>query len=146
MRRHTTFVTSFIKNHGTKDLLAKWNSKEVRSEWNKIYVTNPTKKKRRCSSYIMFCIDKREGLKEAHPHYLPSQITSILAKRWRQHKTNNDEIYLYYVELNKKQVFTDNALPILREKYPTLSNEDMDILASKMYEKSKTKNIVTSLK
>jgi hypothetical protein len=135
MRKHTLFVTEFLKNYGTKELVDLWNSKDIRKEWESIYIINPSKPKKRCTCYILFCMDKREIIKQKYPYYPPARITSILAEQWRKHKQDTDDVYKYYKEKDKRQAFYLNNEIKLREKYPTLSDEEINVLIAKMYEK-----------
>lgn len=133
MRKHTCFVTSFLKENGTQDLLDKWLSSDTQEKWRKIYVMKPSQKKKRCTCYILFCIDKRESVKSLNTTKSPSEITSILATKWKSHKNAKDETYHYYKNLYRKQVFYDQARQKLADKYYHLPVEEINILIEKMY-------------
>lgn len=131
-KRYTSFVTTFLREHNApKELLDAWLSEGVREKWNKLYITTAPKK--RCTSYILFCIDKRQQIKSVNPQKSPSQITSLLATRWREHKEANDDVYKYYKNLDAKQVFCKKTSVKMTAKYPNMDKEEIAVLVEKMY-------------
>lgn len=134
MKRHNLHVINFLKKHSSNHLLEEWNSEENQLKFRSIRSYNPDKK-RRCTCYILYCLDKRDELKKQYPFYTNSQITSILAKNWRDHKNNNDDIYNYYKEKDKKQLFFTEQDSSLAIKYPHLSKEELNSIIEKMYKK-----------
>lgn len=133
-KKHTSFITAFLKANGSQELVDKWLSSDVQEKWNKMYVTKGEKK--RCTCYILFCLDKREGLKTLHPEKSPAEITSLLASNWRQHKEKDDEVYQYYKKLDHRQVFCKQAREKISEKYSHLPGEEIDVLVEMMYSKA----------
>lgn len=134
-KKYTSFITAFLRNNGSRELVDKWLSAEVQEKWLKMYATNSNQKKKRCSCYILFCLDKREGLKTAKPKKSPAEITSILAAQWRKHKEANDETYRYYKKMDHKRAFCEKTKTKLYTKYPDLSEEELAVLVEKMYAK-----------
>lgn len=135
-KKHTSFITAFLKENCSREIVDKWLSSEVQEEWNKMYITKVDQKKKRCTCYILFCLDKREGLKTMNPEKSPMEITSILASQWRKHKETNDETYQYYKRLDHKQVFCERARNKVSSKYSHLPEEEINVLVEKMYAKA----------
>ena len=131
-KRYTSFVTAFLKENGApRSLIAAWLSAPVQDKWKKLYITTAPKK--RCTSYILYCLDKRQHLKSLHPKKSPSEITSMLAAQWRDHKKADDEVYKFYRNMDAKQVFCTKATLKMSNKYPHMDAEEITILVEKMY-------------
>lgn len=136
MKRHNAYVIAFLKKSGHQELIDAWNSEDNQVKWGAIRMSNPNKPKRRCTCYILFCLAKRQALKEQFPYYSTARITSLLAKEWREHKEADDDVYKHYKNMDAKQVFFSEHEPSLQKKYPQLSSEEITTLLNKMYEKS----------
>ena len=134
MKRHNAHVVAFLKKFGTQELIDAWNSKANQDKWGSIRMSNPDKAKRRCTCYILFCLDKRPQLKEKFPYYTTARITSLLAEEWRSHKEANDDVYKHYKRMDAKQVFFSEHKPELEQKYPQLGSEEIHTLLVKMYD------------
>ena len=131
-KRYTSFVTSFLKkNNAPRELVDTWLSSRVQEEWRKLYITTAPKK--RCTSYILYCLDKRRHVTSLHPKKSPSQITSMLASQWRQHKQADDDVYRYYRSMDTKQVFCTKMTSKMRLKYPGMDDEEIAVLVEKMF-------------
>ena len=140
MRRQNKFIETFLRSNAPPEVLRLWLSTEVQQQWSRLYSITP-KEKRRCTCFIMFCQAKRSQVKQQHPELLPAKITSLLGEMWRNHKEANDEVYKFYVEKDRKQVFFSKHRPALREKYPDIVEEDVEILLTKMYNTHKNLEI-----
>jgi hypothetical protein len=102
-------------------------------------------------------MDRRKELQEQNPHVPNKQITSMLAKEWKEHKrlaqnaptplmsssdvsqkdtTSNDNMYIKYKTLYEKMVFFDKHKNVVKERYPELNNEELETTLEKLYMKS----------
>lgn len=136
-KRYTSFVTAFLKEHNApRELLDAWRSEQTQDRWNRLYITTAPKK--RCTSYILYCMDKRRHMISTNPGKTPAEITSMLAANWREHKGADDEVYRYYTDMDAKQVFCKRATAKMTAKYPTMDSEEISVLVEKMYRMSKS--------
>lgn len=103
MKKHNTFVIQFLKKHGNSEMVDLWCSVENQQQFQKIRQVKEGKK-RRCTCYILFCIQRRQELQKEFPHYPNTHITSLLAKEWRQHRDSKDEIYFHFINEDKKNL------------------------------------------
>lgn len=112
-----------------------WCSTGNQERFSKLRYVNEKKEKRRCTCYILFCLERRPELKEEHPYLPNTKITSMLADEWREHRDKNDEVYMKFKRADDRQVFFKKHKTEICEKYPHLSDEEVDMALQKMYEK-----------
>lgn len=136
MKKHTAFVTAFLKDAGHPELVDLWNSVPVRTEWLKLRFVKENAPKRRKTSYLLFCSDFRPAIVAENPYDSATRIVSRLAEKWRSHKDANDDVYQKYKTLYAKQKFFDLKRGALALKYPHLTDVDLNALIEKIYEKS----------
>jgi len=94
----------------------------------------------KCTCFILFCVDRRKELQLQHPHVPNKQITSMLAKEWQAHKqiaqenpTSNDNVYKNYKNRYEKMVFFDKHKNTVKEKYPELDDQELEMTLEKLY-------------
>lgn len=133
MKKHNAFIIQFLKTNGHPELIPVWCSNENQEKFNKLRVLNEQSEKRRCSCYILYCIDRRPELKKEYPCYPNTQITALLAKEWRDHRDKQDEVYKKYKLKDKKQVFLKSHWEGIKLKYPNLSENEITKLLDKMF-------------
>jgi len=93
--------------------------------------------------FILFCIDRRKELQLQNPHVPNKQITSMLAKEWREHKqiaqenktSNEDNIYNKYKARYEKIIFFDKHKNMVKEKYPELDEQEVEMALENLYMK-----------
>lgn len=136
MKKHNTFVLKFLKKYEKQcpDIVKDWCSIHNQENFNKLRSTNK-QEKRRSTCYILFCIQRRPELQNQYPNLPNTQITSMMASEWREHRDAHDEVYLKYKNIDDKQVFFKTHKPELNEKYPHLSNDEINLALDKMYVK-----------
>jgi hypothetical protein len=78
---------------------------------------------------------RRKELKEQYPHLPNTKITSMLAEEWRIHRDNKDDVYLEFKKEDNKQVFFKKHRLEICEKYPHLSDKEVDLTVEKMFGK-----------
>lgn len=137
MRRHNAFIIKFLKDYEAQcpTILDDWCSKDIQDQFQKIRYLKENRKKRRCSSYILFCIQKRPELRALNPYLPNTRITSMIAKEWREHRDNNDEVYLEFKRADDRQVFLAKHRIEISDRYPHLSERDVNLTLEKMYER-----------
>jgi hypothetical protein len=95
------YVLAFLEEHGSTDMIAKWNDEENQDSLEDM-IPKPTKTKTKAkktkdpnapkkakSSYMFFCADKREeATKQADDH---KQVLKILGTMWSELKENVEE-------------------------------------------------------
>ena len=93
------YVLAFLEEHGSADIIAKWNDEENQDSLEEMIPKTKTTKakktkdpnapKKAKSAYMFFCADKREeAKKEAKDH---KQVLSILGSMWTELKENVEE-------------------------------------------------------
>jgi hypothetical protein len=93
------YVLAFLEEHGSADMIAKWNDEENQDSLEEMIPKTKTTKakktkdpnapKKAKSAYMFFCADKREeAKKEAEDH---KQVLSILGSMWTELKENVEE-------------------------------------------------------
>lgn len=98
----------FVKTGKLQDLL---NAiAEHKSELNKLFGKSQRKKKKDKnapakpkSSYILFCMEKRQGLKDKNPEMKATSITSELGKMWQKLSDTQKAKYAKKAEEDKKR-------------------------------------------
>jgi hypothetical protein len=137
MKKHSMFVIRFLKNYEEKypDIIKDWCSNENQEQFMKIRSQSDKSEKRRCTCYILFCLRRRKELKEQYPHLPNTKITSMLAEEWRIHRDNKDDVYLEFKKEDNKQVFFKKHRLEICEKYPHLSDKEVDLTVEKMFGK-----------
>ena len=93
--------------------------------------------------FILFCIDRRKELQEQNPHVPNKQITSMMAKEWREHKqlaqenktSNVDNVYNRYKTRYEKINFFDKHKNTVKEKYPDLDDQEVEMALENLYMK-----------
>jgi len=134
MKKHNTFVIQWFKKIGHPELIDLWCSKENQTEFLKLRVPNSSEK-RRCTCYILFCIDRRPILQTENPYLPNTRITALLATEWREHRDNNDTIYKKYKLLDTKQVFMKKHETEIQQNYPHLTEENVNLVLEKMFDR-----------
>jgi len=168
MKKQSLFVVKFLKQyeHMCPGIIDNWYAKDVQEKFNSF------KSKKCCAHecipaegsctqkptcFILFCMDRRKELQEQNPHVPNKQITSMLAKEWKEYKhlalntstqnmsvldvsqkdtTSNDNMYIKYKTLYEKMVFFDKHKNVVKERYPELNDEELETTLEKLYMKS----------
>lgn len=138
MKKHNAFVIQFLKDVGHPELIDLWCSNFNQEQFQKIRFLKENREKKRCTCYILFCIDRRPELQEQFPYFPTTRITSMLAEEWRQHRDNDNEIYRKYKTIDEKQVFLKKHKNEIRQKYPQFKANEINVVLEKMFEKLKT--------
>jgi hypothetical protein len=155
MKRQSLFVVKFLKQYEQicPGITDSWYSKDVQEKFNSF------KSKKCCAHecvseygsfgtqkptcFILFCIDRRKELQLQNPHVPNKQITSMLAKEWREHKqlaqenktSNEDNIYNKYKVRYEKIIFFDKHKNMVKEKYPDLDEQEVEMALENLYMK-----------
>lgn len=137
MKKHNAFIIKFLKDYEEQcpGIVNAWCSNDNQEQFRKLRYVNENKEKRRCTCYILFCLKRRPELKEQHPYFPNTKITSMLADEWREHRDNKDEVYMEFKRADDRQVFFKKHKMEICEKYPHLSDKEVDMALEKMYEK-----------
>jgi hypothetical protein len=59
----------------------------------------------------------------------------MLAEEWREHRNKKDEIYMEFKNADNKQVFFKKHKLEICERYPRLSEKEVNTTLEKMYSK-----------
>jgi len=164
MKRQSLFVVKFLKQYEQicPGITDSWYSKDVQEKFNSF------KSKKCCAHecvsedgsanpfgvgrcaatqkptcFILFCIDRRKELQLQNPHVPNKQITSMMAKEWREHKqiaqenktSNEDNIYNKYKVRYEKIIFFDKHKNMVKEKYPELNEQEVEMALENLYMK-----------
>lgn len=109
------YITKFIKDNGSGELLKLWKSKEIQKDFKKSISENKGKtgKKKKAegqpknskSAYMFFCQDKRSEIIERHEGIKPPQVLAALGKEWNLIKGDQSRIsqYVLLAEEDKKR-------------------------------------------
>lgn len=135
MRRHNAFIVQFLKKSGHPELIEEWCSNENQEHFQKIRYNYENRIKKRCTSFILFCHDRRPELQKEFPYYPLTSISKLLGKEWREHRDKNDEVYKKYKLQDMRQVFHAKHYEEIQTKYPHFSPEDVLKIIEKMFEK-----------
>ena len=127
------FVTNFLKDNQDEEILECWDTEENKKEIEKIIKTiktstksstekkvkDPNKPKRGKSSYLLFCADNREKVKEdleqKGEDFKATDVTKELGKRWNILKESTKAVAIEKFK-----------------KYTTLAEEDKERYAKEM--------------
>jgi hypothetical protein len=164
MKRQSLFVVKFLKQYEQicPGITDSWYSKDVQEKFNSFkskkccahecvseYGSATPFGGGRCAAtqkptcFILFCIDRRKELQLQNPHVPNKQITSMLAKEWREHKqiaqenktSNEDNIYNKYKVRYEKIIFFDKHKNMVKEKYPDLDEQEVEMALENLYMK-----------
>jgi hypothetical protein len=137
MKKHNVFIIKFLKNYEEQcpGIINDWCSIDNQEQFHKLRHMNNNREKRRCTCYILFCLKRRPELKEQHPYLPNTKITSMLANEWREHRDKKDDVYMQFKEADRKQVFLKTYKNEICERYPHLSDHEVNTTLDKMYEK-----------
>lgn len=113
------YITKFIKDNGSSELLKLWKSKDTQKDFkNSLNIKKEKKKKDPSlpkngkSAYMFFCIDKRDDVVEQNPGFKPPQILAKLGKEWNLIKGDESKIskYVLLAEQDKQRYKDEMAL------------------------------------
>lgn len=135
LSKHNAFVIQFLKSVGHPELIDIWCSNSNQEEFLKIRFLKENREKRRCTCYILFCLDRRPELQEQFPYFPNTRITSLLAEEWRQHRDLNDNIFKKYKKYDAKQVFFQKHKNELCEKYPHFTSNEISKVLDRMFDR-----------
>lgn len=102
------FVSTFLKSHA-KDALAAWSATEVQNSYTKLFdamnrkrkTTSQNLPKRGKSSYLFFCQDMRQKVKDKNPSLSSKEITIELGVMWNKIKNDKAAIAKYVAAASK---------------------------------------------
>lgn len=154
MKRQSLFVVKFLKQYEQTcpGITDSWYSKDVQEKFNSFKskkccthecVSEDGSATQKPTCFILFCIDKRKELQEQNPHVPNKQITSMLAKEWREHKqlaqenktSNVDNVYNRYKTCYEKIIFFDKHKNMVKEKFPDLDDQEVEMALENLYMK-----------
>jgi len=148
----TTFITTFIEEHGSEEMLEKWNDASNMQAFNQVLLAaanavkrnsnkklkDPKKPKRGKSAYICFCTKNREAAKKAlGDGAKATEVTSHLGEMWRAFKESK--------KASDKKMFAALELEAAEDKAryneeikDYIAPSDDELLASKKGSKKKS--------
>jgi len=135
MRKQNAFIIQFLKKVGHPELIEEWCSNENQEQFQKIRYEYENREKKRCTSFLLFCRDRRPQLWKQFPYYPLTSISKLLGEEWRKHRDSNDEIYEKYKTQDVQQLFYKKHFQELQIKYPHFTPEDILKVVEKMFEK-----------
>lgn len=154
MKKQSLFVVKFLKQyeHTCPGITDSWYSKDVQEKFNSFKsrkccthecVSEDGSATQKPTCFILFCIDRRKELQEQNPHVPNKQITSMLAKEWREHKQlaqenktfNEDNVYNIYKARYQKIFFFGKHKNMVKEKYPELDEQEVEMALENLYMK-----------
>jgi hypothetical protein len=102
------FMTELIEEHGTEEFVLLWND-ELKEKFLKLadktipkgdkkVVKDKDAPKGAKNSFIIYCSDKRSEVKAEFPDLKPTEITKIIAERWKDDKLDSD-VFAHYKSL-----------------------------------------------
>ena len=102
------FVSAFLKSHA-KDALSAWSATDVQSSYTKLFDALNRKRKgksqdlpkRGKSSYLFFCQDMRQKVKDKNPSLSSKEITVELGVMWNKIKDDKAAIAKYVTAASK---------------------------------------------
>lgn len=163
MKKQSLFVANFLKQykHICPGITESWYAKDVQEKFNSYKskkccthqcVPEEGSSPQKCTCFILFCMDRRKQLQEENPHVPNKQITSMLAKEWRDYKRlaqediakgeategtgecgENKNIYNTYKNRYQKMVFFDKHKNVVKERYPELDEQELELALEKLY-------------
>ena len=159
MKKQSLFVVKFLKQyeHICPGITDSWYSKDVQEKFNSFKskkccahecVSEDRLATQKPTCFILFCIDRRKELQEQNPHVPNKQITSMLAKEWREYKRlaqenktfNEDNVYNKYKTHYEKIIFFDKHKNMVKEKYPELDDQEVELALENLYMKYTKQN------
>jgi len=90
-----------LKNFLKQDSIQKLFPKEISTKGKK--EKDPAAPKRPKSSYILFCVDKREEVKKKNPSMSAKEITSKLAEMWNSYNDKQKKKYVDQASKDKER-------------------------------------------
>jgi hypothetical protein len=126
------FVSTFLKSHA-KDALAAWSAVEVQGSYSKLFDALNRKRKgksqdlpkRGKSSYLFFCQDMRQKVKDKNPSLSSKEITVELGVMWNKIKDDSAAIAKYVSAASKDKERYD------QEKKTRVSSVDVPAESAK---------------
>ena len=99
------FMTDLIVEHGTEEFVLLW-SDELKEKFLKLAEKTIPKGDKKAvkdkdapkgakNSFIIYCSDKRSEVKAEFPELKPTDITKIIAERWKDDKLDSDVLTHY---------------------------------------------------
>jgi hypothetical protein len=99
------FMTELIEEHGTEEFVSLWNddlkekflklAEKTIPKGGKKVVKDKDAPKGAKNSFIIYCSDKRSEVKAEFPELKPTEITKIIAERWKEDKLDSDVLAHY---------------------------------------------------
>jgi hypothetical protein len=147
-----TFISTFLEEHGSEDMLEKWNDPLNMQAFNQVMldaanavkrtsnkkIKDPKKPKRGKSAYICFCTKNREAAKKAlGDGAKATEVTSHLGEMWRalkESKKASDKKALAALELEA----AEDKARYNEEIKDYIAPSDDELLASKKSSKKKS--------
>jgi high mobility group protein B2 len=145
----TTFISTFLEEHGSEDMLEKWNDPSNMQAFNQLMldaadavkrnkIKDPKKPKRGKSAYICFCTKNREAAKKAlGDGAKATEVTSHLGEMWRalkESKKASDKKALAALELEA----AEDKARYNEEIKDYIAPSDDELLAAKKGSKKKS--------
>jgi hypothetical protein len=99
------FMTELIEEHGTEEFVLLWSG-ELKEKFIKLAEKTIPKADKKAvkdkdapkgakNSFIIYCSDKRSEVKTEFPDLKPTEITKIIAERWKEDKLDSDVLAHY---------------------------------------------------
>ena len=99
------FMTELIEEHGTEEFVLLWSG-ELKEKFLKLAEKSIPKADKKAvkdkdapkgakNSFIIYCSDKRSEVKAEFPDLKPTEITKIIADRWKEDKLDSDVLAHY---------------------------------------------------
>jgi hypothetical protein len=148
----STFITTFLEEHGSDEMLEKWNDPSNMQAFNQVLLSaanavkrdsnkkikDPKKPKRGKSAYICFCTKNREAAKKAlGDGAKATEVTAKLGEMWRflkESKNASDKKALVALELEA----AEDKTRYNEEIKDYIAPSDDELLASKKGSKKKS--------
>jgi hypothetical protein len=148
----SNFISTFLEEHGSEDMLEKWNDPSNMQAFNQVMlaaanavkrdsdkkIKDPKKPKRGKSAYIFFCTKNREAAKKAlGDGAKATEVTSHLGEMWRalkESKKASDKKALVALELEA----AEDKARYNEEIKDYIAPSDDELLASKKSSKKKS--------
>jgi hypothetical protein len=148
----STFISTFLEEHGSEDMLEKWNDPSNIQAFNQVMlaaanavkrdsdkkIKDPKKPKRGKSAYIFFCTKNREAAKKAlGDGAKATEVTAHLGEMWRalkESKKASDKKALVALELEA----AEDKARYNEEIKDYIAPSDDELLASKKSSKKKS--------
>ena len=135
------FMTELIEEHGTEEFVLLWadelKEKFIKladksiSKGDKKIVKDKDAPKGAKNAFIIYCSDKRSEVKAEFPELKPTEITKIIAERWKDDKLDSDVLTHY------KSLADDDKVRASEAKKAYISK---DIKADKEEKKKSTRS------